>query len=137
MRCVCTRVPVAGLEAGDTRVTTYVRPVDRLGDNDVISVGMVDWETWRIDTWLMSCRGRGRRMGEAVFDRIACATPVGDATALASRYIPLADNKMVAYFSARLSFAAAREAAGETLRQLDVATHIPPDLPMHLELQRD
>lgn len=129
-----TEAEVAAFEADAGKATFQVRLVDRFGDNGMISVVIVDRNTWEIDTWLMSCRVLGRRMEEAVLSQIACAARAGGATALTGRYIPSAKNRMVADHYPRLGFVAAGEANEvETLWRLDLADYASPALPMRIE----
>ena len=128
-----TEAQVAGLEADPGKVTIQVRLTDRFGDNGMISVVIVDGDTWEIDTWLMSCRVLGRRMEEAVLDQIVRAARAGGATALTGRYIPSAKNRMVADHYPKLGFAAAGETPdGATVWRLDLAAYVAPDLPMRI-----
>ena len=129
-----TEAQVAALEADPAKVTIQVRLTDRFGDNGMISVVIVDAGTWKIDTWLMSCRVLGRRMEEVVLDQVVRAARAGGATALTGRYIPSVKNKMVADHYPRLGFALVDgEPGGETVWRLDLAAYAAPDLPMRID----
>ena len=140
-----TEAQVAALEADPSKLTLQVRLTDRFGDNGMISVIVVDRQTWEIDTWLMSCRVLGRRMEEAVLAQIAAAARAVGATALTGRYIPSAKNKMVADHYPRLGFVAVDDAAamktggtgGETVWRLDLDAYAAPDLPMRIDAPKD
>ena len=128
-----TEAQVAALEADTGKVTMQVRLVDRFGDNGMISVIIIDRETWEIDTWLMSCRVLGRRMEEAVLAQIAGVATAHGAAALTGRYIPSAKNKMVADHYAKLGFDPAGVDGDAALWRLDLADYAAPDLPMRVE----
>ncbi len=125
---------VAALEADPSKLTMQVRLVDRFGDNGMISVIIVDRESWEIDTWLMSCRVLGRRMEDAVLAEIMAAAREAGAEYVTGRHIPSAKNAMVADHYAKLGFSRIDgETGGETVWRLAVADYTAPDLPMQID----
>jgi FkbH-like protein len=124
---------IAAIETAPDKFTAQVRLVDRFGDNGMISVVIFDKspKVWFCDTWLMSCRVLGRRVEEALLNRVAEAAIAEGATKLCGTYLPTKKNGLVERHFARLGFTQVRSTAdGSTFWELDLNTHTLADLPI-------
>lgn len=119
--------------------TLQVRLADRFGDNGLISLVIcaAQGNTWRIDTWVMSCRVLGRRVEDLVLDRILAGCKAADADTLEGVYIPTPRNGLVADHYRALGFAPADAACqGQSLAEeaqvwrLPVASSAPRTPPI-------
>ncbi len=63
-----------------------------------------DCLTWRIDTWLLSCRVLGRRLEDTMFATLATAAAAAGAKRLVGEYRATAKNGLVAGLYPRLGF---------------------------------
>lgn len=130
-----TEAEVAELEANPEAFTLQVRLEDKFGDNGMISVVICRpadaGRTWEIDTWLMSCRVLGRRVEQAVLNRIAEAARGAGVQALVGRFLPSGRNGLVRDHYPGLGFAPmASDQAGGTLWRLPLDTFEPFPVPM-------
>jgi FkbH-like protein len=126
---------VEALESDPSRHVVQLRLADRFGDNGIISVLIANkqGDSWKIGTWLMSCRVLGRRVQEAALAHLVAAARAEGAKRLIGTYLPTAKNMMVASHYAGLGFAPAGEVEHEGTRwELDLATYDAPDLPMKI-----
>jgi FkbH-like protein len=114
--------------------TLQVRLSDAFGDNGMISVvicrpGAAD--EWEIDTWLMSCRVLGRKVENAVLDRILEHARAAGIRKLIGTYRPTDRNKLVADHYEKIGFAKVHEDDSGTSRwELRVEEAQPSSLPM-------
>jgi predicted enzyme involved in methoxymalonyl-ACP biosynthesis len=93
-----------------------------------------DPPSWEIDTWLMSCRVLGRKVEQAMLDKVAREAAVRGVRRLVGRYIPTAKNAIVAEHYGNLGFRrASAKDGGQTLWEMDVDTYSTPPLPMTSE----
>lgn len=115
--------------------TIQVRLKDTFGDFGMIGVIIArpngSQETsWQIDTWLMSCRVLGRRVEEAMLDRLVLDAQARGVKKLIGIYKPTAKNAMVKEHYAKLGFVKiAQDGDGEAHFELDVDTYalkMPP-----------
>lgn len=89
----------AMLNAGGIILWAKLR--DRFGDNGLIAVGIVlpeDAVTWRLDSFLMSCRVIGRGVETALLAALAGAAKNRGAESLIGEFIPTSKNQPSAYF---------------------------------------
>jgi FkbH-like protein len=111
-----TRSEVEALVGREDTITTYVRLVDRFGDNGLISVliGHREGIVLHIDVWLMSCRvlkrGVERLLTNHLFERARDLK----VESVRGAYIPTAKNKMVENLYPELGFAPAGIGVGGT-----------------------
>ena len=125
------------------RHIAQIRLADRFGDNGIISVLIAEKSTtsWRIDTWLMSCRVLGRRVQEAALAHLVAAAKADGAGQIIGRYVPSSKNRMVADHYEKLGFEPAEADDGDaTVWRLNLNEFQPPELPMQIDdlcLQRD
>jgi FkbH-like protein len=89
----------AMLDAGGIILWAKLR--DRFGDNGLIAVGIVlpeDAVTWRLDSFLMSCRVIGRGVETALLAALANAAKNRGAQSLIGEFIPTQKNFVIADF---------------------------------------
>ena len=87
------------LDAGGIILWAKLR--DRFGDNGLIAVGIVlpeDAVTWRLDSFLMSCRVIGRGVETALLAALAGAAKNRGAESLIGEFIPTSKNQPSAHF---------------------------------------
>ena len=121
--------------------TLQVRLIDRFGDNGMISVVIFEKskDIWICDTWLMSCRVLERRVEEMVLKIIVHAAKAAGAKALIGRYFPSKKNMIVADHFNKLGFQQIDNGDwpgspqnGATRWRLDLATYVPPAIPIRV-----
>jgi len=127
---------VAAFEGDADTFTLQVRLADRFSDLGMIGVviacpAAADVPTWRIDTWLMSCRVLNRKVEEAMLDALVRAAQAAGIVRIVGTYRPTAKNGMVADFYPRLGFAAAGEDGADRHFTFDVASYEAPSLPFN------
>ncbi|HEY1502873.1 MAG TPA: HAD-IIIC family phosphatase [Stellaceae bacterium] len=124
---------VATAETDREVFTLQVRLIDRLGDNGMICAIICRTEadendsgrTWRIDTWLMSCRVLGRKVEQMVLREILMRAREEAVDTLVGVYRPSEKNAMVRDHYARLGFSKlSEEADGTTIWALACSTEI-------------
>jgi FkbH-like protein len=110
-----------------------LRLADRFGDNGVIAIVIgrrqPDGDVL-IDTWLMSCRVRGRQVEEATLNLIAAAAVRLGARRLLGEFRPTPKNAMVAEHYRRLGFMPADDSG--RLWALDLAAWTPRPVIMEI-----
>jgi FkbH-like protein len=87
--------------------TLQVRLKDIFGDNGMISVVIcrpMGSETWKIDTWLMSCRVLGRKVEHIVLREILTHAHAAGIRRLIGTYRPTDRNQLVVDHYAKLGF---------------------------------
>jgi len=106
-----TQAQVADLIAAPDVLTLQFRLRDRFGDNGIIAVVIAHAvadaappASYRIDTWLMSCRVLGRGVESATLNVVAAQALVRGAGRLIGVYRPTERNGMVAEHYAKLGF---------------------------------
>jgi FkbH-like protein len=79
---------------------------DKFGDSGTVGLALVEKQqnTWRIDTFLMSCRVIGRQAEEALLDTICKDAITAGAATLDAEYIPTEKNTIVAGFWDKMQF---------------------------------
>ncbi|GJE13972.1 HAD-IIIC family phosphatase [Methylobacterium longum] len=103
-----TESEVAQLEVDPRAFTLQVRLKDKFGDNGMISVIICRAEgddTWRIDTWLMSCRVLGRQVEHMVLQEILHHARAAGVRRLVGEWRPSGRNDMVRDHYGKLGFA--------------------------------
>jgi FkbH-like protein len=131
-----TEPEVAEAQSDPDVFTLQVRLSDVFGDNGMISVvicrpGMA--KEWEIDTWLMSCRVLGRKVENAVLDRILEHARAAGVQKLVGIYRPTDRNKLVADHYAKLGFAKIDEdELGVSRWELKIENAQPTTVPMKI-----
>ena len=79
---------------------------DKFGDNGTVGLALVETQSksWRLDTFLMSCRVIGRQVEDAFVDRICRDAVQAGCGNISAEYIPTAKNKLVADFWDKMGF---------------------------------
>jgi FkbH-like protein len=79
---------------------------DKFGDNGTVGLALVEKQvdSWRIDTFLMSCRVIGRQAEDALIDFICRDAVSSGAAFLKADYVKTAKNALVADFWDKLNF---------------------------------
>ena len=88
-------------------VIIIVKVQDRFGDNGWTGLAIVnteDPESWKIDTFLLSCRVMGRTVEQAFFAVLLDMARNKGVRELSGRFIPTAKNKPVEFFYRDLGF---------------------------------
>lgn len=100
---------------------------DKFGDNGTVGLALVEkrQDTWRIDTFLMSCRVIGRRAEEALLDAICRQALSAGATTLAAEYIQTEKNVIVADFWNKMQFDCISSAGKASAYRMDLKTYSP------------
>jgi FkbH-like protein len=107
-----TEPEILELERNPNAFTLQVRLTDIFGDNGMISVvicRLIGTETWKIDTWLMSCRVLGRKVEHMVLREILAHANAAGIRKLIGTYRPTGRNQLVADHYAKLGFNKVRE----------------------------
>jgi len=120
-------------------VLLHFRLKDSFGDNGIIAVLAALPErkgapegSWRIDTWLMSCRVLGREVERATLGVLAEQARAAGADRLIGEYIPTAKNGMVKDHYRKLGFALMAEHENATEWVLDLGEFSPQSAPMEI-----
>ncbi len=116
----------AMLDAG--AVIMWTRLQDRFGDNGLIAVGIVlpdNKETWRLDSFLMSCRVIGRGVETALLAALAKTAKYRGATCLSAEFIATQKNQPAANFLPAHGFKMPDEAGKCWHLPLDLMPAIP------------
>jgi FkbH-like protein len=117
----------------DTTVAIWGRLTDRFGDNGLITVIIAipgEGGSWRLDTWLMSCRVLGRQVEQAMLGTVAERCGQLGAVALCGEYIRTPKNGMVADHYAKLGFENIETTVDRSVWRLPLASYVNPSLPM-------
>jgi len=107
-----TEPEILEMERDPSVFTLQVRLADIFGDNGMISVVIcrpVDNTTWKIDTWLMSCRVLGRKVEHIVLRKILEHARAVGIRKLIGTYRPTGRNQLVADHYCKLGFNKVRE----------------------------
>jgi FkbH-like protein len=127
-----TEAEIAALAVSSDALVLWLEVADRLGLNGVVGVLIFRKEsaaTWRIDTFLLSCRVIGRTLEQA-FLAHACALLRGlGARRLVGEYRPTARNAVAASQYANLGFSSVPQpvaAADGALWELDLTRQTVP-----------
>ena len=101
-----SEVEVANFENDPAVLTWHARLQDRFADHGIISVVIVHKciESWRIDTWIMSCRVLERGVEVAMMAALAAAAYEVGAREIIGVYKPTDRNGLVANFYPQLGF---------------------------------
>jgi FkbH-like protein len=116
-----------------------VRVTDRFGDNGLTGVVIIEktLQTWKLDTFLLSCRVMSRTVENAVIQYIIELAQKAGMQILQGEYVPTAKNGVVASLYSKLGFDSLEpEAAPDnaaTFWQLDI-TKIIPVVPAWIKL---
>jgi FkbH-like protein len=123
---------VAAVESSAAHYTQQTRLTDQFGDFGMIGVviAVKHQSTWDIDTWLMSCRVLGRKVEEAMFDKLVTEALKKNVGQISAQYIPTAKNMMVADHYDKLGFEQVeRKQDGIVNYKFDLAKFVRPSLP--------
>jgi FkbH-like protein len=114
--------------------TLQVRLSDVFGDNGMISVVVcrtLDQDSWHIETWLMSCRVLGRKVENAVFQKIVVEARKRGINQLLGSYHPTERNQLVKDHYETLGFEKlGDEADGTTHWLFDITSYKEKTLPI-------
>ena len=112
--------------------TRQIRLKDVFGDNGMISVIICEKNTdsWRIDTWLMSCRVLGRRVEEAVLQDIVQHASEEGASKLVGEFSPTERNILVKDHYKKLGFTKIPGKGEDETWELETSNYQTPSLPM-------
>ncbi|MCE5185827.1 MAG: HAD-IIIC family phosphatase [Planctomycetaceae bacterium] len=91
----------------DKRRAVYVLGLkDKFGDNGTVGLAIVNKQTesWRIDTFLMSCRVIGRQAEDALVDRICRDAQLSNVKQLTAEYLKTPKNALAADFWDKMNF---------------------------------
>lgn len=132
-----TEADVMAFQAEREIFTLQVRLEDKFGDLGMIGVVIcqptreVGVPSWEIDTWLMSCRVLGRKVEEAMLDKVVTSARKSGISRIIGTYIPTSKNAMVKDHYARLGFQPIESPSGGATRWfLDVSSYSALPLPM-------
>jgi FkbH-like protein len=121
---------VAQAASDPARAVLQFRLVDRLGDNGLVSVMILQPATaaanaMEIDTWVMSCRVFGRQLEDEVLNIAVEVARARGAQVLFARYVPTERNGVIANLFPGLGFEAVPADAGEATQRwkLDLARY--------------
>jgi FkbH-like protein len=107
-----TEPEILELERDPGVCTLQVRLADIFGDNGMISIAICRpsrYDTWEIDTWLMSCRVLGRKVEHMVLREILEHARAAGIRKLIGSYRPTERNKLVVDHYQKLGFTKVRE----------------------------
>lgn len=123
---------VKELEDNQSFYTRQIRLKDTLGDNGMISVVIckIHSSSWKIDTWLMSCRVLGRRVELAALQDIVTNAKASGATKLIGIYSPTARNIIVKDHYKKLGFIKIPNESEIETWELDITNYKIQELPM-------
>ncbi|HEX8594780.1 MAG TPA: HAD-IIIC family phosphatase [Pseudomonas sp.] len=127
-----TEADVLEAQSAPDMFTRQVRLIDRFGDNGMISVvicKLSEPATWKIDTWLMSCRVLGRRVEDSVLCEIINHARNHGITRLVGEFIPTDRNMMVQKHYQKLGFElVTQDSIGTTTWEIstDIDRQAPP-----------
>jgi FkbH-like protein len=111
-RLLLTEPEILEVERDPRVFSVQARLTDIFGDNGMISVVICrpkGYETWEIDTWLMSCRVLGRNVEHMVLREILEHARAAGVHKLIGTYRPTERNKLVVDHYAKLGFNKVRE----------------------------
>jgi FkbH-like protein len=117
----------AMLEAG--AVGLWLRARDRYGDYGLVGVALAvpeTEETWRIDTFLLSCRALGRRVEDALLAALAQRVARRGGRCLIGEFVATARNRPAERFFAEHRFAPLDSNGRMWRLELDAASLEPP-----------
>jgi FkbH-like protein len=110
----------------------WMRVRDRFGDNGLVGVALAVptevAETWRLDTFLMSCRVLGRRAETTLLAQLARRIYARGGRALDGEFLPTKKNAPAAGFLAGHGFVAGAGAAGLARRALTATDGLTDEL---------
>ena len=123
---------VKELEDNQSFYTRQIRLKDTLGDNGMISVVIckIHSSSWKIDTWIMSCRVLGRRVELAALQDIVTNAKASGATKLIGIYSPTARNIIVKDHYKKLGFIKIPNESEIETWELDITNYKIQELPM-------
>jgi len=124
---------VKAMEEDPSVYTLQVRLSDSFGDSGMISVVICRKQAnlWQIDTWLMSCRVLGRKVENAVLNRLVADARAAGAECLIGSYIPTPKNKLVEDHYEKLGFQReGKKKAGRTEWMLELSDYVAVDVPI-------
>jgi FkbH-like protein len=107
--------------ARDDVIILSLRLSDRFGDHGLVAtlIGMIEGDTLRIDSFLMSCRVFGRGAEQFILQSVCAIAAIRGARRIIGHYVPTAKNSLVADLWPRLGFVGHTDRIGWTR---DVAT---------------
>jgi len=130
---------VAAMQTNSDVFTLQARLEDIFGDNGMISVVICrqTGSSWEVDSWIMSCRVLGRRVEEAILQRVVQQARLRGITEIVGRYIPTAKNGLVRDHFSKLGFVQTGDQNGETVWQLVVSRYCEKNLPVRVDLRQE
>jgi len=116
----------AMIESDDWRVHV-LGARDKFGDNGTVGLALVavEGDTWRIDTFLMSCRVIGRQIEDALVDRILTDAARDGAARVVAEYIRTEKNGLVQDFWKRMALTPDDEDGNCSSWHMDLAGYEP------------
>jgi len=120
-----TEAEIHELIADPTKVGFTVRLSDRFGDHGLIAivVGSIEGETFRIDTWLMSCRVLKRQVEDLALNEIFRLAADAGCSAVLGIYRPTTKNEMVREHYPRFGFRLLEESPEESRYLFDAGDY--------------
>jgi FkbH-like protein len=131
-----TEAEFEALEADPSVITVQARLTDRFGDMGMISVVTcaIDGEEAEVTDWLMSCRVLGRKVEEAIYDRLVTSLAKRGVRKLRASYLPTKKNNMVSEHFDKLGMTRVEETPdGAHHYELSVPDYVSPSFPMKIE----
>jgi FkbH-like protein len=125
------------MEGDDGKLAWQVRLDDGFGSHGMIGVVIVDkaGDSWRIDSWLQSCRVLERGVEATVMNTLLAQAAAAGVTTVVGEYVPTDRNGMVAGFYERLGFSEReRRADGGVIYACDVSAWTPHTVFIDVEL---
>ncbi len=131
-----THAEVQGFRDSEDWVVYSMSVTDRFGDEGIVGVAIIkrDADTWRIDSFLMSCRVIGRSVETAFLAKIINDARSAGAKRVIGEYIPTKKNPPASDFYERHGFVKSKETSdGATEWTLDLEEKMV-DVPEWIEL---
>jgi FkbH-like protein len=128
-----TEDQVRAMESDASVYSLQARLKDSFGDSGMISVVICRREPalWTIDTWLMSCRVLGRKIEDAILNRLVLDAQEAGAEALIGTYLPTEKNRLVEHHYEKLGFTLVEEGEdGRTQWALRLQEFKPRHVPL-------
>jgi FkbH-like protein len=105
---------LAAIVAAEGTIALWMRVQDRFGDHGLIAVALArpEGRSYRLDTFLMSCRVLGRKLEYALIERVVEHVRRAGAAMLYGEFVPTKKNAPAAAFLSDAGFVAVPDRAG-------------------------